>query len=77
MNELVKIFGQPQGTQRFDQSKFRLLLRNALGLGPLVKLKSQKPSTTGHLSRSVMVCSVHVFLALLRTTNACVANTSG
>ena len=54
MNELTKIFGQPQGNQRFDLIRISIACPSD-SIWSSAKSKSQKPSTTAHSSQNVTV----------------------
>jgi DNA-directed RNA polymerase subunit beta' len=77
MNELMKIFGQPAGTESFDQIRISIASPEKIRSWSFGEIK--KPETINYrtLSRSGMVCSAPEFLAPSRTMSACAVNISG
>ena len=71
MNELMKIFGQTEGTPRFDQIQISIASPEQIRSWSYGEIK--KPETINYRT----AFSARVFLVPSRITNACAASTSG
>ena len=76
MKALLDLFKQVQKDDNFEaiRSASRRQKKSAHGLS--VKSKNQKRLTTARSNLNAMVCFAPKFLARLKTTNACAANTN-
>lgn len=76
MNDIMKFFGQQVSAESFDQIKISIASPEQIRSWSYGEVKSRRRLTIVHLSRSGTVCSAPASSALLKTTNACAANTN-